>query len=495
MVVFLSICTFAALVVIAYLIFNHKREKSDLTAKFQETAVALDAEKALQVSLQQELAGLQDQLNRTHTDPVTNLLSWQLFEDRLSQHIKESERYQLTMGVVVVDIDDFKVINDALGYEVGDALLLDAAKRLNTCIRQVDSISRKSKDRFVIVLAQLAKPETAALVTQRMLQAMTQPFQIQEHELYITACIGVAVYPADGQDVTTLLTNAESALQMAKAKDKNTYQFYQENIHMNSQRELLIFTNLRRETLFKELVLHYQPIQNIQDGTIFAMQAQLYWQHPDIGLIEPKELFGYADRQKKITVLLEWLVEHACKSFLSWRSNGFCPDHIALPVSAKVLENSHFVYRISQILQDMNFKPEWLIFEITDSFSQIPYDVLEKSINMLKYLGIKLVIDDFGSGAISFCQLKHIPVNYFKIAADLTNDLESNYGSQALVKSIIFMAKNLSVDVIAQNVATDKQMEILLQSGCLYIQGPLAGGEIPQESVLSTMLAPSPERG
>ena len=389
-----------------------------------------------------------------------------------------------------MDIDDFKVINDALSYEIGDALLSDVAGRLQTCIRQVDSISRFTKDTFVILLTQLAKPETAAVVAQRILQSLAQPFQINEHELYITACIGIAIYPVDGPDATTLLRSADQALHLAKEKGNHTYQFYQEKLHAKSQRELMLSTSLNRETIFQEFVLYFQPIFNVESNSIICMDALLHWQHPELGLIAPQELFNYMEKQRKLNSISEWLLQMACKQFLHWRSLEFRPDFICLPLTIKQLENSHFIYRISQILQELNFEPTWLLLEIQESATPFDANGLEKSLNMLSYLGIKIAIDQFGSGVFSLNHLKQFSVNYLKLAPFLIENIETDQQAIAIIKSILFLAKNLSMHVIAQGVESDQQMQKLKELGCTLMQGLRLGAPLSESEIEKKMVAP-----
>lgn len=440
--------------------------------------------------LQEEVMMLKNKMHHMFEDPITKLLGWQLFEDRLNQSIKESGRYQLSLGVLFIDIDDFKVINNALGYEVGDALLKQIAERLQLSIRQVDSVSRFTKDTFVILLAQLSKPETVAIVAQRILQALAQVFQIQDHELYITAHIGIALYPADGLDSSSLLRNADHALHLAKGKGKHLYQFYQEQLHIDSQRELLLNMGLSHEAVFTEFLIYYQPIINISDESVICMDTLLFWKHPELGLINPTELFQFAEKQRKLNSITEWLLHNACRQYLYWRSVGFCPALLGMPITVKQLENSHFIYRISQILQEVEFNPEWLLLEIKDDCSQISFEVLEKAINMLKYMGVKVAIDHFGTTPFPLSHFKKLSIHYLKLAPSFIEDLSTNEQTVALTKSIVFLAKTMSIELITQGVESDQQMQILKQLGCTLMQGHSLGQPLSEQEVTVKMVAP-----
>lgn len=438
--------------------------------------------------LQQDMDTLRANIHSISTDPVTRLPGWQLFEDRLVQCIKESARYQITMAVLFIDIDDFKVINSALGRDVGDQLLLQVAERLQTCVRQVDSIGRYNKDTFVALLTQLAKPETAAIVAQRMLQALAQPFQIQEQEVYITVGIGIAIFPADGVDMGALSSSAEHAMRVAKEKGKHIYQFSQDQNHVQSQRELTLSNSLRRDSIPQEFTVYYQPVKNMDDNSVFCMNALLHWRHEDMGLIDQDELYRSAARQGKLNPLTEWLLEHACKQYAVWQAEDFHPQYLCIPLNISQLENNHFIYRLSQLLQELKFNPERLILELKDSGKPYSLEVMEKAFNMLKYMNIKLALADFGGGSFSLRNLKSLSVDFLWLDEALTRDIADNPKSAALVKSAVYLADTLSMQCIAQGVDTQAQLDVLRETGCRLVQGGLAGRPQPEsESPQETM--------
>jgi diguanylate cyclase (GGDEF)-like protein len=461
-----------------------KKLKSAATANESELLKLRNSEQTLRY----ELSTLKTKLRHAIEDPVTGLPGWQLFEDRVNQSIVEGARYQLTMGILYIDIDDFKVINDALGNDVGNAVLRELSVRLKSCIRQVDSISRFAKDTFAVLLTQLGKPETAAIVAQRMLQALAQPVQVNEHHLYLTACIGISIYPSDGQDAATLFRSADHALRMAKEKGNQIYQFFQEKIFINSQRELALSTGIKRDSLPSEFLIFYQPIKNMLNEKIFCMEALLHWQHPELGLIAPAELVAYAEKQGKLNVISEWLLKNACRQFTYWRTLNFYPDFLGISMSIRQLENSHFVYRISQVLQELDFNPEWLLLEIRENISQISFDVLEKAFNMIKYLNIKIAIDDFGAGPFSLRDIKHSHVNYLKLDQNLLDDIEQNEQSVDLAKSLIQLSKSLHAELVIKGIDSDHQALIWKGLGCNLMQGRLIGTQISEKEVVEKMV-------
>lgn len=472
--------------VFAFLYIKGRKRNQAFEKKIAVFQSTLENVKEGEYHLRQKLSALQNKLSHAMEDPLTNLLGWPLFEDRLNQSIYESARYRLIVGILIIDIDDFKVINNALNHQIGDELLRVVAKRIQTSIRQVDSASRFTKDTFYVLLTQLGKPETAAIVAQRVLQALEQPILINEHELYITACIGISIFPADGQDAATLLRSADYALHIAKEKGKQIYQFYHERIHANSQRELALATGLRRESVMNEFAIYYQPIINVQDNSIVCMDALLHWQHPSLGWVSPQELLGYAEKQGKLNVISEWLLRSACKHFLSWRKFDFNPMLLGIPLFLKQLENSQFIYHISHILQELQFNPAWLLFEIKDD-EALSLDILEKAFNMLTYLNVKLAIANFGSAPFSLRDLKHFTVNYLKLDPFFIDHIEDDHKAIELINSILFLANSLSIELVVQGVETQQQLDILKKLNCTLMQGSQLSAPILERDVLKKM--------
>lgn len=477
------ICCALLIIFLALAVFSKSR------ARFRQQAT-LEAElKTTQKNesrLRDELNALQAKLNVSTKDPLTGLISWHVFEDRLNLHLKECERYKLTLGVVFIDIDNFKVINDALNYAIGDALLADVAKRLQASIRQVDSVARFSKDTFAILLTQLAKPETAAIVAQRILQSLGEPFHLHQNQLFVTACIGIALYPTDGQDAPMLLRGADHALHLAKQKGSHTYQFYQERLHEKSQRDLMLHNFLNQDAFYHELLVYYAPIIQINQNEIICFEAQWCWHSNELGLVNSAELFEVAEKQRKLNLHTEWLLDKACRQFLHWQKNGILPQYLGIPISIKQLENTHFIYRISQILQDLQFNPEHLLVEVKETTAHIPLESIEKAFNMLRYLGVKIALGDFGSGSFSLHYLPLLPVDYLKLDSALTNQITQHQRAHKLVAAVLQLAKNLDVQVIAQGIQTKEQALLMKELGCELLQGEIGGVPLKGEAVTST---------
>jgi diguanylate cyclase (GGDEF)-like protein len=438
-------------------------------------------------NLRQELGVVQARLNCAIQDPLTRLLSWPLFEDRVKQNIEESARYQFSMAVLYVDINDFNMINEALGYEAGDVILNEVSQRLQTCIREMDNVSRLSKDIFVVMLTQLGKQETAAVVAHRILEALMQPISVKEQKVYITASIGISIYPTDGFDSAVLFRKADQALLLAKEKGHQHYHFYQQKNDTNSVRELELSTGLKQDSFLSECEIYYQPILNTSDKTIFCMQALLYWRHPVLGLIHSDELFSYMEKNDKSNTVSEWLIKNACQRFIAFRNVGFKPKFLGISLSIRQLKNNQFIYSISQILQECEFKPEWLLLQIEGSLAHIPFEAIEKSFNMLKYLNIRLAINHFGTSLFSIQDLQKLTVDYLMLDPSLIFDLQQSEKTIGLINAINLLAQSLSMQLIVQGVDTEKQMKILRGLGCDLIQGQCGGEPLPENEVIASL--------
>lgn len=468
----------ASILAIVLLMFHYAK-------KLKAADAALAKIKQSEQEARVKIHSLETELQLSTRDPVTNLPTWLIFEDRLNQTIKESARYQLNLAILYIDIDDFRMINNALSYEVGNTVLAETAKRLKTCVRQVDSISRFSKDVFVILLTKLSKPETAAIVAQRILQALATPIEVATHELQITVSIGISIFPADGDSSASLLSRAEHAMQLAKKQGRHMYQFYQQQLAVDSQRELSLYTGFGREASINELMLYYCPVMDVRNESVFCLDALLHWQHTEMGLVKPDELEQLAEKRHKLNQISEWMLKKACKQFIQWRKVGFNPQYLGIPLFSKQLSDTHFIYRLSQIMQESEFKPEWMMLRIKEAGGQISFDVVEKAFNMLNYLGVQLAIDNVGSSGFSFRYLKNFKIRFLRLDSSLTSDIETNPQSLALVKALLSFADTLSVAVIVQDVETAGQLIALKDAGCSLLQGKHFGALLTENEVAS----------
>jgi diguanylate cyclase (GGDEF)-like protein len=463
-----------ALIIIFLLsvVVRKHRKIRKLEQEIAKHATMLQTELQKQTILATELTNLQTDFNQNVLiDPITQLPSFKVFEDRLQQTLHQSERHKLIFAVMYLDIDDFKVLNNVLGYEAGDLLLKELVIRLGPCIRKVDSMCHITNDCFAFVLPQLSKAETAAYVAQRLLDAVSQPFSILEHELFITASIGITVYPADGTEIAQLLKNADIALHQAKSRGRNIFQFYHEDMYALSHRELILNSCLRGDSIYQEFKLYYQPIVNVNTKEVIAMEALLRWQHPELGMVAPQDFLRLAENNNRIGAIGEWVLRNACEQFKKWLGQGFHLRNIAVNVSLRQLENTNFTHRVSQILQDLKMEPACLMLEISESVLLPKLNLVEKTLHMLKHLGVQIAIDDFGTGYLSLQHLRRFPVNCLKIDNILVQEMMIDPECEAIVKTIIGLAKSLKLETVAEGVEGEKQKLMLKENGCALMQG------------------------
>lgn len=418
---------------------------------------------------------LKQEVMMLRADPVTGLMSWKVFLEQFEQNRKESETYHFIMSFIFLDLDNFRSINTTFNHVIGDALLREVGKRLQESTRSVDSVSRYSKDTFGIVLCQLGKPDAAAVVAQRILQALAQPFQIHGNEIYITASLGIALYASGAEQVSELITNADYALHLAKQSGKHSYHFYDAELHKYTRRAFALYTRLHHESVFSEMQLCYQPIVDANSEAVICMDTVLRWQHPEFGMIPHHEFSQLLDQQRKSTLFSEWMIKTACKQLLTWETMGAAPQMVSIQLSTKQLENSQFIYNVSTILRSLDFQPQRLLLHIKECSEAVSHDIIEKAVNMFNYIGVKLAVDQFGSGQFPLGCLKRLNVHYLRIESALIEDISANANTRHLLGALVGMANNLGITLIAPGVSAKEELELLRQAGCQLLQGSLWG--------------------
>jgi diguanylate cyclase (GGDEF)-like protein len=462
-----AVTLLALLVLFIYLKLIKLRRRISLA----ESKLASETEH--QKALTAELTALKEKFVRDVLyDPLTGLPGRQVFEDRLDQILNQSKRFQLTFGVLFLDLDGFKKINDALGYQLGDAALKEVGLRLQRAVRQVDTVSRFSSNEFAIIAAQLAKPESVAYIAQRILDALAQPFKLDQQEIFMTASVGISVFPTDTDDARALLKNATIALNQAKLR-QNTYQFYRADMQTLTHRELALNVDLQSNMIYKNFHLTYQPRVDYVKKQMLGLCASLHWDHSEFGLLPLTDFMLQAENCGKINELSEWLIRQVLQQYKAWQDAGMLVETVALPLSSRQLENPRFPYKLSQLFQEMQLDPSCLVLEISETALLTKVDMIEKVLNMLKHLGIHISLIDFGVGQLPLQQLKRFPIDSLKIASSLTQDMMNNKNNTALVKMIIAIAKSLGIKIFAVDVATREQLDLLKELGCHAIQGSL----------------------
>ncbi|HQU30092.1 MAG: EAL domain-containing protein [Planctomycetia bacterium] len=406
-------------------------------------------------------------------DALTNLPNRILFTDRLNLALAHAHRTKEMLAIVFMDLDRFKIINDTLGHTVGDQLLRGVADRLVNCMREDDTIARLGGDEFALLLPGITNEEDVNTIAYKIIEVLKKPWTIDEHELYITASLGIVLYPKDGKDAEVLLKNADAAMYYAKEQGKNNYQFYTSTMHAESLKKMILERDIRRALDRNEFVVHYQPFVNVITGQITGMEALVRWQHQQRGLILPEEFLSLAEDIRLIVSIDEWVLRTVCTQNKAWQDAGFQPGCIAVNLSAHTFHQRNITDIITSILKETTLDPQFLGLEITEG---IAMQDIETTINKLKEmsnLNIQIAIDDFGTGFSSLSYLKMFPVDKLKISPHFISDIVNNQKDKIIVSSIVALAQGLHFKVIAEGVENKDQIAILKQLECDEFQGNL----------------------
>jgi len=425
-------------------------------------------------------------------DSPTKLPNRSLFQDRLRQVMARNGRNNALAAVLFLDIDDFKRVNDTLGHSVGDLLLKGVAERLSNTMRRSDSVSRRTEDdmfarlggdEFTVLLSEIREFEDAAKVARRIIDALSKPFVLDNHEIYITTSIGVAVFPHDGRDMDTLMKNADAAMYHAKAQGKNNYQYYKESMNAAAIKRLALEGDIRRAIDRNEFLLYYQPQVNAVSGRIIGVEALIRGQHPEKGMSPPSDFIPLAEQTGLIIPMSEWIIETACIQSRLWRQNGFAPIPISINLTSHQFRQRNFIENISNVLRDYDLSPEDLLLEITESTLMEDTEMTVISLNALTKMGFRLVIDDFGTGYSSLSYLKRFPLYSIKIDQSFVREVTTDQDDEAIARAVISMAHSMRMIVVAEGVETVEQMRFLIEQGCDKMQGYLFSRPVPPEGI------------
>jgi diguanylate cyclase (GGDEF)-like protein len=435
-------------------------------------AISLSLEIKKRHFIQEELKIQKEILHHhAHHDSLTDLPNRFLFNDRLSQSIKQAKRDNTKIAVLFIDLDHFKGINDSMGHKVGDELLVEVARRLKSEIRQTDTLARLGGDEFSIVLNQVANNDVVVEVTQSLINAMNAPVELLEQSFYITLSVGVAIYPEDGATPDELLKNADAAMYQAKDEGRNTYQFYTQVMTEKAFERIAMETSFRNALSQEEFVVYYQPQMDAETGRFVGMEALVRWLHPTMGLISPSMFLSFANDTGLIVQMDQWMMKTTMMQYIRWYQEGLQPGVLALNVSIRQLQQEGFVEAVQQLLEETGCKPEWLELEVTEGQIMKDASATIQVLNRIKDSGISLAIDDFGTGYSSLSQLKRLPINKLKIDRSFIRDLPHDEEDVVISKTIIALSINMGLSVIAEGVETEQQKDFLLQNGCRYMQG------------------------
>lgn len=423
-------------------------------------------------------------------DSLTSLPNSRLFKDRLQHAISQADRNDRLLAVMFLDLDRFKLINDTMGHSAGDELLRITSQRLMEAVRKTDSVAvnsvdfsssvaRLGGDEFTILLEDLESLQAVTHIAERIISSISKPMTLDRQEVHISTSMGIAIFPEDGRAADEILKHADAAMYHAKAMGRNNFQFYTESMNKSSVELLELENNLHRALENNELCLYYQPQINVQSGKIVGMEALIRWRHPERGFISPNVFIPVAEETGMIARIGRWVIQEACEQGVRWLNAGYQLHKISVNLSARQLKDERLPDSIGQLLKDTGMPSNLLGIELTESAIILEPEVALARLQKIKEMGMSLSLDDFGTGYSSLSYLKRFPIDTLKIDQAFVRDVKVDHEDAALVKAIISMAHGLGMDVIAEGVEVDDQVDFLRENKCDTIQGYFYSRPLP----------------
>jgi len=442
-------------------------------------------------------------------DPLTGLPNRIFLHERLEELLSHTTESLDCFALVVLDLDRFNRINDTFGPSLGDQLLQEVAKRLQECVdqitaekdlcRRVKFLSRLGGDEFCLLLTDLKDPQEAVPVASRLLDALSPTVLLGEMEICVTASVGISVFPSDGDNADALLKNADAAMYYAKARGRNNYQFFREDVNSQVADRLSMETELRNALALHQLQLHYQPLMRLSTGQVVGFEALLRWQHPQFGSVSPAQFIPIAEESGLIIPIGEWVIKTACLQAKNWCQKGFKEFRVAVNLSSRQFYQPNLVEVVRKALEEAEIVPQCLELELTESMLMEREDENLNALLQLKELGVRLAIDDFGTGYSSLSYLSAFPINTLKIDRSFISHLENHSSNKAIIRAIIAMGHSLDLNIVGEGVETQNQKELLELLGCDEAQGFLFAKPQPARDISARLFpeskqtsAPSP---
>ncbi|MHB9037297.1 MAG: sensor domain-containing protein [Armatimonadota bacterium] len=414
-------------------------------------------------------------------DPLTGLPNRLMFSDRLTQTLARSRQKDELLAIMFLDLDRFKFINDSLGHNVGDLLLKAVAERLTQTLRKVDTLARMGGDEFTVIVSDVSGLDDAMLAAERIVTALSEPFLIENHELFVSTSIGVSLYPSDGRNAETLVKNADTAMYRAKEQGRNNYQFYTESLNVAAVEKMTLEVSLRKALERNEFTLHYQPQVDMRTGKILAAEALIRWSHPHLGTVSPGQFIPLAEETGLILPISEWVIRTACAQNKAWQDAGLPPITMAVNVSARLFQGGDLMAMVNEALRKTKLLAGHLELELTESALMQNPDLAVAVLGGLKATGVKVSLDDFGTGYSSLSYLKRFPIDTVKIDQSFVKDITSNPDDAAIAGAVVAMAHSLKLTVAAEGVETLEQLQFLRSLKCDRMQGYFVSRPVPAD--------------
>ncbi len=406
-------------------------------------------------------------------DSLTDLPNRHLFHDRLQQAVTLARRYHTLVGLMFLDLDRFKLINDVLGHGIGDLLLQQVAARLTDCVRESDTVTRMGGDEFTVLLPNIISMDDLLQTAERILGIFRQPFELEGRRYYISTSIGISHYPGDGEDAETLLKNADAAMYRAKEHGRNTYYVFHRELYQKDTERLELETALRQSQEGENFTLYYQPQVELASGKILALETLLRWDAPQQGPVAPTKFIPIAEETGLIVPIGYWSLRHACRQARAWQQQFVRDLRVAINLSPHQFLQPDMPEQIQAILRETDLSPESLELELTEKATMPNLDYSTRTLRQLRDMGVGIVMDDFGIGYSSLEQLRHLPINKLKIDESLVRDIITDPDDAAIVAAIIHMARSLRLTVVAEGVENPEQLAFLRENHCDAMQGKL----------------------
>lgn len=426
--------------------------------------------------------------NLAFYDTLTGLENRRLFKERLQQAIRDASRYEHLSALLYLDLDRFKRINDTLGHDAGDQLLMTTAKRLKACVREADSVARLGGDEFTILLHRIRAPEVAAHVANKIIKALAAPIQLGQQNIIVTTSIGITLLPQDSDTPTGLLKNADLAMYRAKQEGRNNYQFFTPEMNTRASHLLRLETELRDALEQRHFTLHYQPQIHLKTGKVTGFEALVRWNHPQHGMIPPLDFISVAEETGQIVELGYQVLEQACREIKQLRETSQQPYYVAVNLSPRQLRDPGLVHSIAHILERTGLPAKKLELEITETALMEQIDQSLALLQDLEALGVTLSIDDFGTGYSSLSYLKQLPVHSLKIDRSFVRDIPTDPDDMAIIAAVTAMAQKLNIEVVAEGLETEQQFHYLRHNHCTLVQGYLFSPPVPFDQLKATCI-------